>query len=73
MISGFRSEVFENCTLLGYHAACCGNFYRYFETTYWSHLQKSRIQNNPFRFLTPDDENDRLYRNVGKKLPLLAN
>jgi hypothetical protein len=26
VISGFRHEVDENCALLGYYAACCGNF-----------------------------------------------
>ena len=26
VISGFRCEVYENCTLLGYYAASSGNF-----------------------------------------------
>ena len=37
--------------------------YRHFATIYRSHL---------FGFLTPDDGTDRLSRNDGKKLPLLA-
>jgi len=53
-------------------------------TNYRSHLQGSRIQKDTFGFLTtedpqdplellsPEDETDTLYRNVGNKLPLLA-
>jgi hypothetical protein len=48
--------------------------YRIFGTTYRSHRQVSRIQIllDPFGFLKPEDGTDRLFRNVGKILPLLA-
>jgi len=42
------------------------NYYRRFGTTYRSHPQ------GEFGFLNPDARTDRLSRNVGKKLPLLA-
>ena len=41
--------------------------YRRFGTTYWSHIQDSRIQS-----LNTDDGTARLFRNVGEKLPLLT-
>ena len=41
--------------------------YRRFETTYWSHLQGSRI-----RYLTLGDGTNGLSRNIGKELPLTA-
>jgi len=42
--------------------------YRRFGTTYRSNLQGPRI----WFILTSEDWTDRFYRNVGKKLPLLA-
>ena len=41
-ISGFRRDVAENCTLLGYHTAIS---YGRFGTSYRSHPQDSRTQN----------------------------
>jgi len=41
-----------------------------FETTCQSHVHGSRSQES--KFLTLEDGTDRLFRNVGKKLPLLA-
>jgi hypothetical protein len=57
LISGFRRDVHENCTLLGYYAASC--VYRRFRRTYRSHLQGS----------SREDGTDTLSRNVGKHLP----
>jgi len=48
---------FESCTLLGYYAASSGNFLKTFRD---------------FGFLTLEDGTDRLSRNVGKELRLLA-
>jgi len=49
------------------------NSYRRFGTTYRSHRQGSRIQFRiAFGFLNREDGTDRLSRNVGKKLTLLA-
>jgi len=36
MTSGFRREVAENCTLLGYYAASSGNFLRTFRDDSWT-------------------------------------
>jgi hypothetical protein len=44
--------------------------YRRFGTTYWSHLQGSKSQEK--EFLTPYNGTDRLFRNVGRKLPRRA-
>jgi len=44
------------------------NYYRRVGTTYRSHLQGSRIQ----ELLTLENGTDRLYRNIGKELPLHA-
>jgi len=60
VISGLRLEVDENCALLGYKAACSG-----------SYLPTSK-DNLSDPFLIPDDGTDRLSRNVGNELPLLA-
>jgi hypothetical protein len=46
--------------------------YRPFGTTYRSHLQGSIRVKILFGLLTIENGTDRLYRNVGKKLPLLA-
>ena len=35
MISGFSSEVAENCTLVGYYAASGGNFVQRFRDNLW--------------------------------------
>jgi hypothetical protein len=67
MISGFRHEVDETCALLGYYAARSGNFL----PTFWNNLPvpSSGMKGE---FLSSEDATDRLSRNVGKKLPLLA-
>jgi len=51
VISGFRREVTENCTLLGYYAASSGNSLPTFRETCRSHLQG---------FLTHEDVTYRL-------------
>jgi len=67
MISGFRLEVAGNCALLGYYAESSGNFL----LTFRDNLPvPSSGFKNPF--LNPEDGTDRLFRNVGKRLPLLA-
>jgi len=48
---------FENCALLGNYAASCGNTLSTFKDSL----------SVPF-----EDRTDRLFRNVGKELPLLA-
>ena len=58
----FRREVNENCALQGYYAASSVNLL----PTFRDNLSV------PFGFLNPEDGTDRLFRNVGKKLPLLA-
>jgi len=66
---------YKNCILLGHYAASSGNFYRRFETTeYWKVDEKIRLRNGPiFRgSIIQEDGTGRLYRNVGKQLPLLV-
>ena len=58
MISGFRRQIDENCALLGFYAAISGN-------------SLSTFRDN-LRFLTLEDETDRLSRNDRKELLLLA-
>ena len=43
VVSVFRREVDENRALLGYYAACSCSPYRSYGTTYWSHIQGSKI------------------------------
>jgi hypothetical protein len=50
VISGYRREVAENCTLQGHYAAIP---YRRFGTSCRSHPQDSRIQNQVLSFLPP--------------------
>ena len=71
-ISGFRHEVAENCALLGHYAASSGNFLLKFRDNLL--VPSSGFKKDPidFGFLTPEDETNRLSRNVGKKLSLLA-
>ena len=69
VISGFRREVDENCAILGSYAASSGNFLPKFRDT----LSVPDLEMGPMiGFLTLEDGNDRLSRNVGKKLPLLV-
>jgi hypothetical protein len=71
MISGFGCEVDENCTLLDYYAVSSGNFLPTFNLSVISSgFKQSHLQGS--RFLKPEDATNRLSRNVGKKLPLLA-
>ena len=58
----------ENCAQLGYYAASNGNFVLTFR-------DNLTVPSSGFRlslFLNREDGTDRLSRNVGKKLPLLA-
>jgi hypothetical protein len=48
VISDFRRDVDEICSLLGYYAALTGNSVVHFGTTNWSHLKGSRSQTSPF-------------------------
>ena len=57
----------ENCALLGYNAANSGDFLPTFRDNL--SVTSSGFKNG---FVNPDNETDRLSRNVGKKLPLLA-
>ena len=61
---GFGREAAENCALLGHYAASSDNFLQRF----WVNLSvpSSGFKNQK----KPEDENDRLSRNVGKKLQL---
>jgi hypothetical protein len=71
VISGFRREVDENCALLSYYAASDDNLLPTFrDNLSVPHLRGSRIIF--FGFLTPEDGIDSLYRNIVKKLQLLA-
>jgi hypothetical protein len=57
--SSFRRQIDENCALLGYYATSSGN----------NALPKFRYN---LSFPSSEDGTDRLSRNVGKELPLLA-
>ena len=60
-MSGFRREVDESCTLLGYYAASSDNFL----PTFRDSLSVSTSEEyNSFVFLTHEDAADRLSRNV---------
>ena len=62
MISSFRRDVDEICALLGYYATYSGNSVPKFRENL----------SFPQDFLTLEDRNDRLSRNVGTELPLNA-
>jgi hypothetical protein len=57
---GFRLEVDENCALIGYYAASSGNLLPTFR-------DKLSVPSS-----ASEDGTERLSRNVGKKLSLLA-
>ena len=59
-VSTFRREADENCVLLCCYTASSGNSL----STFWEKLIGPIV-------LTLQDGADRLYRNVGKELPLL--
>jgi len=56
----------ENSALLGYHATSSGNFIPMFRDNL--SVQSPGFKNPK----TPEDDTERLSRNVGNKLPLLA-
>ena len=62
VISGFRNEVADSCALVG-HTQSRGNFLGTF---------RDNLMVPSSGLLNPEDGTDRLSRNVGKKLPLLA-
>jgi len=66
-ISDVHREADENCALLRHYAVSSGNFL----PTVWDNLSvpSSSVQTQS---LTTEDGTDRLSRNVGKILPLLA-
>jgi len=65
VISGFRHEIAENGSLLGYYAASSDNFLLTFRENFHYYHQGSWI-------LIPENGTASLSRNVCKKLPLLA-
>jgi hypothetical protein len=69
-ISDFLREV-ENCPLLGYYAVSSDNFLPKFRGSTSGSIFRNQ-ESKSFGFLTREGGNDRLHRNVHKKLPLLA-
>ena len=65
-MSVFRREADENCPLLGHYAASSGDLLRTFRDNL--SVPSSGVKNS----WPHEDGTDRLPRNVGKKLPLLA-
>jgi hypothetical protein len=63
VVSGFRREVDNNCTLLGHYAASGGNTLPTF---------RDELSVSSLGFLTLEDGTGRLSRNVGRVLPVLA-
>ena len=70
VFSGFRREVDENCALLGYYIASTGNFLPTFRDNVL--VPSSGVKNPKEGFFILEGGIDMLYRNVGKKLPLIA-
>jgi len=72
VISGFRSVGDENCVLLGCYEASSGNVLPMFRDNL--SVPSSRVKNPIWilRLLILEDVTDRLSRNVGKALSLLA-
>jgi hypothetical protein len=68
VISIFQRDVVENSLFWDIAQRVAVIPYRRFGTTYRSHLQGSRIQ----EYWILEDDTDRMSRNVGKELPLLA-
>jgi len=66
VISGFCREVDENCTLLGHNAASSGHFL----PTFCDNLTVSSLRGKNKKRL--EEGTDRLPRNVGTNVPLLA-
>ena len=65
MISGYRRDVDQICALLGYHTAFSGSYVQTFRDNLMGLVFKEDL-------LTLEDGTDRLFRNVGTKLPLNA-
>jgi hypothetical protein len=72
VISGFRREITENFALLGYYAASGGDFSRTFRDNLLVPTSGFKNPDNKKGLLSTDYGTDRLSRNVGKELPLLA-
>ena len=72
MFSGFRREVAENCALLSYYAASCGNFLPTFRDNLYVPSSGFKNPLDRFGFSSPEGGTDKLSRNVGKKLPELS-
>ena len=68
VISGFRREVDENCVLLGYYGAGGGNSVPTIRDN--QPVPSSAVKNH--KKPTLEDGTDRMSRNVGKELTLLA-
>jgi len=60
----------DNCALLGLYAATSGNFLPTFQ--HYISVLSLGFKNQILLFLNLEDGTDRLSRNVGNKLPLLA-
>jgi len=67
VISGFLRVVDENCALLGYDAAISGNFLPVLRDSLT--VPSSGLKNKIF---TTENGTEKFFRNVCKKLPLLA-
>ena len=68
MISSFRRDVDENCTLLSHYTASGGNSLLTFRDNL--SVPSSGVKNSSI--LDSEDGTNRLFRNVGKKLPTMA-
>ena len=82
MISGYRRKVDETYAVLGYYVASSGNILPTFLDTV-SVPSSGDKESHPWPLkmkpvgcsetsVTPEDETDRVFRNVGNILPLLA-
>jgi hypothetical protein len=68
LILGFRRYVDDNCVLLEYYEASCGNYLPTFRDNL--SVPSSRFKSLSRKgHLTREDETDILSRNVGKQLP----
>jgi hypothetical protein len=72
-----EDDIDENYALLGYRAASSGIFLPTFRDklsvqSSWARMSSRAKNLFIFGLMTTEDEIDRLFRNVGKKLPRLA-
>jgi hypothetical protein len=72
VIPGFRRKADWNCALLGNYAAISGNSLPTFRDNLTVTFSGLKNPKEGFGFLNPEDGTERLSRNVGKELPLLA-